>query len=144
MKIKKQRNEFTPLEQKVMFENGTEPPFANAYYALEQPGIYVDPTNGQPLFTSLDKFDAGCGWPSFSKPIAPAVTQYKNDYRHGMIRKEVRSQESNIHLGHVFDDGPLETGGLRYCINSAALQFIPLEEMEKAGYGDWLFLFPKK
>lgn len=122
-------------------QNKTEPPFNNAYYNTDSPGIYVDVVSGEPLFTSLDKFDSGCGWPSFTQPIETEVINFKKDYSHHMQRTEVRSQLGDSHLGHVFDDGPIDRGGLRYCINSAALRFIPLEDMEKEGYGEWLSLF---
>lgn len=122
-------------------QNKTEPPFNNAYYNTDAPGIYVDVVSGEPLFTSLDKFDSGCGWPSFTQPIETEVINFKKDYSHHMQRTEVRSQLGDSHLGHVFDDGPIDRGGLRYCINSAALRFIPLEDMEKEGYGEWLSLF---
>ena len=113
----------------------TEPPFHNAYFGLFRPGVYVDRTSGEPLFSSTDKFESGCGWPSFSKPIDPNVLRERADASHGMRRTEVRSRVGGAHLGHVFDDGPRESGGLRYCINSAALRFIPKEDMEKEGYG---------
>ncbi|MEK4699905.1 peptide-methionine (R)-S-oxide reductase MsrB [Solibacillus sp. FSL R7-0668] len=120
---------------------GTEPPFQNEYHDVFEDGIYVDIVSGKPLFSSTDKFDAGCGWPSFSKPIdAPEVTEHF-DASHGMRRVEVRSKTADSHLGHVFPDGPRELGGLRYCINSAALRFVPLAELEKEGYGQYLSLF---
>lgn len=133
----------TPEQYHVTQENGTEPPFQNAYWNNHRPGIYVDRVSGKPLFTSLNKFDSGCGWPSFTKPINPMDLIEKNDYTHGMIRTEVRGAESNAHLGHVFDDGPMPEGK-RYCINSAALRFIPLEDLSKEGYGDYLRLFQGK
>lgn len=126
----------TPLEYQVTQEDATERPFENKYDSNFRPGIYVDITTGQPLFVSTDKYDAGCGWPSFSKPIAQQVVEEKEDFTHGMARTEVRSKSGDAHLGHVFTDGPKEGGGLRYCINSASLNFIPLEEMEEKGYGD--------
>ena len=119
----------------------TEPPFQNAYWDHFEKGIYVDVTTGAPLFLSSDKFDAGCGWPSFSRPICSDAVCGRLDTSHGMRRTEVRSALGNAHLGHVFSDGPRELGGLRYCINSAALRFIPLEEMEQAGYGTYLKYF---
>ncbi len=120
--------------------NATEPPYRNAFWNSFQTGIYVDVTSGEPLFSSSDKFESGCGWPSFSKPIDPGVLREKQDATHGMHRIEVRSRVGDAHLGHVFNDGPSQVGGLRYCINSSALRFIPKEEMEKEGYGDLLSL----
>lgn len=114
---------------------GTERAFTGEYWDEERPGLYVDITTGEPLFFSFDKFDAGCGWPSFTKPIAPELIKEFEDRSLGMLRTEVRSRSGNAHLGHVFPDGPQDKGGLRYCINSAALRFIPYEEMEKEGYG---------
>ena len=119
-------------------ENGTEYAFENEYYDNEKRGIYVDITTGEPLFVSSDKFDSGCGWPSFARPIAPEVVNYKKDTSYNMNRVEVRSRVGNAHLGHVFDDGPANMGGLRYCINSASLRFIPLEKMEDEGYGKYI------
>jgi methionine-R-sulfoxide reductase len=133
------KDQLTPMQFYVTQKNGTEPPFQNAYWDHEEPGIYVDIVSGEPLFSSLDKFDSGCGWPSFSKPIEKIKT--KVDASHGMIRTEVRSESSDSHLGHVFDDGPESMGGLRYCINSAALRFIPLKDLEKKGYGQYIKLF---
>jgi len=134
------RKKLTPMQYYVTQENGTEPPFQNEYWDNKQEGIYVDIITGEPLFSSLDKFDSGCGWPSFSKPIFKSNIYEKPDYSHSMIRTEVRSRSSDSHLGHVFTDGP-EPTGLRYCINSAALRFIPKEDMEREGYGDLLVLF---
>jgi peptide methionine sulfoxide reductase msrA/msrB len=136
------KRRLSDLEYQVTRQNGTEPAYQNEYYKLFSSGIYVDLVTGEPLFTSADKFDA-CGWPSFSKPIDPSVIRSKADLTHGMVRQEVRSRVGNIHLGHVFDDGPIESGGLRYCINSAALRFIPKEEMEEKGYGKYLYLVDK-
>ena len=116
-------------------EAGTEYPFTGEYWDEERPGLYVDITTGEPLFFSFDKYDAGCGWPSFTRPIAAELIKELEDKSHGMIRVEVRSRSGNAHLGHVFTDGPKDRGGLRYCINSASLRFIPYEDMEKEGYG---------
>ena len=127
----------TPQQYAVTQENETEPPFQNAYWDQFRPGVYVDITTGQPLFTSADKFESGCGWPSFSKPIDREALKELRDASFGMERVEVRSRLGDAHLGHVFPDGPRESGGLRYCINSAALRFIPAERMEAEGYG-WL------
>lgn len=124
-------------------ENGTEPPFSGKYWDFDQPGIYVDAVSGEPLFSSTDKFLSSCGWPSFSAPITQGALTQKPDFTHGMSRIEVRSKRADSHLGHVFNDGPRERGGLRYCINSAALRFVPEVDMEKEGYGAFLPL-PKK
>jgi peptide methionine sulfoxide reductase msrA/msrB len=117
---------------------GTEPPFRNAYWDNHKPGIYVDVVSGEPLFSSLDKFDSGTGWPSFTKPLKGTDIVEKKDTEFGMVRTEVRSKVADSHLGHVFDDGPTDKGGMRYCINSASLKFIPVEEMDQAGYGRYL------
>jgi peptide methionine sulfoxide reductase msrA/msrB len=122
---------------------GTEPPFRNAYWDNHKPGLYVDVVSGEPLFSSLDKFDSGTGWPSFTQPVKGTDLVEKKDSDLGMVRTEVRSKTADSHLGHVFDDGPSDKGGLRYCINSAALKFIPLEEMDQAGYGQYLEPFVK-
>lgn len=119
---------------------GTEHPFDNAFWDEEREGIYVDLLSGEPLFSSLDKYDAGCGWPSFTKPIHRELIIEKRDFRHFMVRTEVRSRYGDAHLGHVFPDGP-QPAGLRYCINSTSLRFIPKEEMESKGYGEYLHLF---
>ena len=118
----------------------TEPPYRNEYDEVFKPGIYVDIVSEQPLFVSTDKYDSGCGWPAFSKPIDPDLLVEIKDTSHGMVRTEVRSKLADSHLGHVFNDGPVEAGGLRYCINSASLRFIPREDMIKEGYGDWIAL----
>lgn len=128
----------SPVQYRVTQEAGTEPPFQNEFWNEFRPGIYVDIVSGTPLFRSAEKFDAGCGWPSFAAPIAGANITSHRDTSHGMERTEVRFQDSNIHLGHVFSDGPAELGGLRYCINSASLRFIPKDDMEKEGYGAYL------
>lgn len=124
--------------------NATEPPFRNEYFNNDRPGIYVDVTTGEPLFLSTDKFDSGCGWPSFSHPIKEELIQEKQDFSHGMRRTEVRSKTGDAHLGHVFTDGPKEQGGLRYCINSASLKFIPEQDMEAQGYGKYLPLLHRE
>ena len=121
-------------------KNGTERPFSHAYDKLDEVGIYVDIVTGEPLFLSTDKYDAGCGWPSFTKPIEARKIQYKQDSSHGMNRTEVRSKIGDSHLGHVFNDGPKEKGGLRYCINGASLRFVPLEKMDEEGYGEYKIL----
>lgn len=133
--------QLTEMQYYVTQKNGTEPPFQNEFDQHFEEGIYVDIVSGKPLFSSKDKFDAGCGWPSFSKPIeAEEVTEHF-DTSHGMRRVEVRSKTADSHLGHVFPDGPQQLGGLRYCINSAALRFIPKEKLEEEGYGQYLSLF---
>ncbi|MBM7615390.1 methionine-R-sulfoxide reductase [Alkaliphilus hydrothermalis] len=129
-----------PLQYKVTQEAATERPFSHEYDKHTEAGIYVDIVTGEPLFSSIDKYDAGCGWPSFTKPIENNVKEEK-DLSHGMIRTEVKSKSGDSHLGHVFDDGPRDQGGLRYCINGAALRFIPLEDLEKEGYGEYIDLF---
>ena len=128
----------TPEQRRVTQEAGTERPFTGEYDDHKEPGIYVDIVSGEPLFASSDKYDSGCGWPSFTKPIEPANVKELTDSSHGMERVEVRSKHGDSHLGHVFPDGPRERGGLRYCINSASLRFIPREEMEAEGYGEYL------
>ena len=134
------KKRLSPLQYQVTQEDDTEPPFANEYYDNYQRGIYVDVVTGEPLFASTDKYESGCGWPSFTKPITDGVIAKKVDRSQGMLRTEVRSRGGNSHLGHVFTDGPREKGGLRYCINSAALKFIPLEKMDAEGYGKFVSL----
>ncbi|MDF2938295.1 MAG: methionine sulfoxide reductase [Paenibacillaceae bacterium] len=131
----------TPLQVEVTQNSATEPPFRNEFFDHKEEGLYVDVVSGEPLFSSLDKFDSGCGWPSFTKPLVEHVVKEKSDFSHFMIRTEVRSSEADSHLGHVFDDGPEDKGGLRYCINSAALRFIPKQDLEKEGYGEFRRLF---
>ena len=126
---------------RVTQQDATERPFENAYWDHDAPGLYVDIVSGEPLFSSLDKFDSECGWPSFTKPVDPENVEERSDNTLGMSRTEVRSSHADSHLGHVFDDGPRDAGGLRYCINSASLRFIPLDELESEGYGQYLKLF---
>ena len=134
-------SDLTPLQKYVVFKNGTEKAFFNEYWDNKKAGIYVDVTNGKVLFSSQDKFSSGTGWPSFTKAIDHNAVVEKEDLSHGMNRTEVRSKESDIHLGHLFNDGPKDKGGMRYCINSAALKFIAKEDLEQAGYGEYLYLF---
>ncbi|MBS0487391.1 MAG: peptide-methionine (R)-S-oxide reductase MsrB [Proteobacteria bacterium] len=131
----------TPLQYRVTQDSATERPFDNAFNEHREPGLYVDIVSGEPLFTSLDKFDSHCGWPSFSRPADAANVIERHDASHGMLRTEVRSRHGDSHLGHVFDDGPRDRGGLRYCINSASLRFIALADLEKEGYGEYRRLF---
>ncbi len=138
------RKKLTPIQYAVTCEAGTEPAFRNAYWDNHQPGIYVDVISGEPLFSSLDKFDSGTGWPSFTKPLVKENVVEKTDSTFGMERTEVTSKSSNAHLGHVFDDGPAEAGGLRFCMNSASLRFIPVAKLKEEGYGQYLPLFEKK
>ncbi len=133
--------QLSPEQFRVTQQNATERPFENAYWEHHEPGLYVDIVSGEPLFTSLDKFDSGCGWPSFTKPLDSGNVVERHDASHGMRRIEVRSNFGDSHLGHVFPDGPRETGGLRYCINSASLRFIPLDRLQADGYGSYRNLF---
>jgi peptide-methionine (R)-S-oxide reductase len=128
----------SPEQYRVTQESGTERPGTGEYLYNKEVGIYVDIVSGEPLFASSDKYESHCGWPSFTKPIEPANVSELNDISHGMVRTEVRSAHGDSHLGHVFPDGPVDRGGLRYCINSASLRFVPKAEMEAAGYGDYL------
>jgi peptide-methionine (R)-S-oxide reductase len=131
----------SPEQFEVTQRNGTEHPFKNAYWSHKEPGLYVDVVSGEPLFTSMDKFDSSCGWPSFTKPIEAEAVIENRDASHGMLRTEVRSSSADSHLGHVFPDGPREAGGLRYCINSASLRFIPVDQLESEGYASYRQLF---
>ena len=136
--------QLTPEEYAVTQESATEPAFTGKYVDNHADGIYVDIVSGEPLFSSTDKFDSGSGWPSFTRPIDPANVIKHDDNSYGMRRTEVRSMNGDSHLGHLFDDGPKEDGGMRYCINSAALRFIPLDDLESQGYGDYRSLFITK
>jgi len=141
MKKEQLKETLSPLSYYVTQENGTERPFDNAFDDHFEAGLYVDIVSGEPLFTSKEKYNSGCGWPAFTKPIEKKAIEYKRDSSHGMERTEVRSKAADSHLGHVFTDGPIDEGGLRYCINSAALRFIPVAELEAAGYEAYLPLF---
>ena len=136
------RKQLTSLQYEVTQREGTEPPFSNAYWNNKREGIYVDIVSGEPLFSSLDKYDSGTGWPSFTQPLDPENIVTHTDFKLFLPRTEVRSKHAGSHLGHVFDDGPTPTG-LRYCLNSASLKFVPLEQMEEEGYGGYLALFKK-
>lgn len=134
-------NRLTADQFRVTQQDGTEPAFRNAYWNNHEDGIYVDVVSGQPLFSSSDKYDSGTGWPSFTKPIEADVVRSKSDTSHGMVRTEVRSAGADSHLGHIFNDGPIEAGGQRYCMNSAALRFIPVSQLDAEGYGQFRSLF---
>jgi peptide-methionine (R)-S-oxide reductase len=135
------REKLTPEQYRVTQQEGTERAFTGEYWDHDGEGIYVDVVSGEPLFSSLDKYDAGCGWPSFTRPIPRVKLTENTDHKIGYARTEVRSAQADSHLGHVFPDGPQEHGGLRYCINSAALRFVPLDQLEREGYGEYLKLF---
>jgi peptide-methionine (R)-S-oxide reductase len=128
-------------QRRVTQEGGTEPAFRNEYWDNKEPGIYVDVVSGEPLFASLSKYDSHTGWPSFTAPLEPDNVVEKSDTSHGMIRTEVRSAHGDSHLGHLFDDGPAAAGGLRYCVNSASLRFVPVDQLESEGYGAYRHLF---
>ncbi|MGZ3696276.1 MAG: peptide-methionine (R)-S-oxide reductase MsrB [Bdellovibrionota bacterium] len=137
------KKKLSPLQYQVTQEEGTERPFQNTYWDNKAEGIYVDVVSGEPLFSSLDKFDSGTGWPSFTRPLAEENIVTKTDHKLFASRTEVRSKQGDSHLGHLFDDGPREAGGMRYCMNSASLRFIPKEKLEAEGYGKFLSLFSK-
>jgi peptide-methionine (R)-S-oxide reductase len=136
--------QLTADQYAVTQQSATEPAFTGEFWDNHEDGIYVDIVSGEPLFASTDKYDSRSGWPSFTRPINPANVVRRDDKSYGMVRTEVRSANGDSHLGHLFDDGPVEAGGLRYCINSAALRFIPLDELERQGYGDYRSLFTTK
>lgn len=140
----KLRSRLTPMQFEVTQNSATEPPFRNEYWDNHEEGLYVDIVSGEPLFSSRDKYDSGCGWPSFTRPLQAGIIDEHEDFSHGMFRTEVRSRGSDAHLGHVFPDGPREAGGLRYCINSASLRFIPYDKLEQEGYGSYAKIFDKQ
>lgn len=133
----------TPRQREVTQDDVTEPPFQNEFWNSKEPGIYVDVVSGEPLFASIHKFDSNTGWPSFTAPLEPANVIERSDTSHAMVRTEVRSAHGNSHLGHLFDDGPVAAGGMRYCVNSASLRFIPVKDLVSAGYGQYVELFEK-
>ena len=135
------KEKLTDLQYNVTQKEDTEMPFQNEYWDNKEIGLYVDIVSGEPLFTSYQKYESGCGWPSFYDTLNKETLQFKEDYKLRLPRTEVRTKNSNIHLGHVFNDGPKELTGLRYCINSASMRFIPLSDLEKEGYGEYLYLF---
>lgn len=135
------KEKLTNLQYNVTQKDDTEMPFQNEYWDNKEIGLYVDIVSGEPLFTSYQKYESGCGWPSFYDTLNKETLQFKEDYKLRLPRTEVRTKNSNIHLGHVFNDGPKELTGLRYCINSASIRFIPLSDLEKEGYGEYLYLF---